>query len=533
MSYKYCHIPYAATNSFSQLVTDYLGAHPSLKQFYTFTPNKDGIEQAIESKSKMITDRQRLVSSLQSQYQDLNTTSLVQANIKSLLRQNTFTITTAHQPNLMTGYLYFIYKILHAIKLAEDLNGQYPEKHFVPVYYMGSEDNDLEELGVFRFRGEKHRWDGAGQQGAVGRMHTATLKPLLQQVFKLFGPPGKNCDDLIETLNAAYLKHATIGTATKFLVNELFGQYGLVIVDPDDRELKKDFIPVMEDDLLNHTTHKIVSEQSERLAQQYKTQAFPRPINLFYLEDGSRERIESHGDDNWVVLNTGKTFTKAALLEELHTCPEKFSPNVILRGLFQSTILPDVAFIGGGAEVAYWLQLKTIFSHYNVFYPVIILRQSVQWMHESQTKLRHQCNLSITDVFKPTLQLENEYVTTHAGDEWQTIREMDAVARIMSELEQKATHIDATLAGAAKSAIAKIQQQLATLQKKMLRAEKRKMTVGLQRIQHLKASLFPNGSLQERTENFAEYYLEIGPEFFDIIKNGIDPLGNMFLVIEQ
>ena len=532
MSYKYFHIPYAATNSFSQLVTDYLGAHPSLKQFYSFTPDRDGIAEAIESRAKMITDRQRLVSSLQSQYQNLNTTSLVQANIKSLLRQNTFTITTAHQPNLMTGYLYFIYKILHAIKLAEELNGQYPEKHFVPIYYMGSEDNDLDELGVFRFRGEKYRWDGAGQQGAVGRMHTATLRPLMQQVFKLFGPPGKNCDDLIEMLSAAYLKHGTIGTATKFLVNELFGQYGLVIVDPDNRELKAGFIPVMEDDLLNHTAHKIVSEQSDRLAQHYKTQAFPRPINLFYLEDGLRERIERDGD-HWIVLNSNKKFTRHALLQALHTHPEKFSPNVILRGLFQSTILPDVAFIGGGAEVAYWLQLKTVFSHYNVFYPVIVLRQSVQWINELQTKLRRQCNLSVVDVFKPTLQLENEYVNTRAGDEWQTTEEMVAVVRIMGELEQKATRIDATLAGSAKSAIAKIQRQLATLQKKMLRAEKRKMAVDLQRIQRLKASLFPNGSLQERTENFAEYYLEIGQEFFDIIKNGIDPLGNMFLVIEQ
>ncbi|WP_345085155.1 bacillithiol biosynthesis cysteine-adding enzyme BshC [Nemorincola caseinilytica] len=528
----YAHIPYADTGYFSKLVADHISGHAPLRPFYDHAPDEAGIAQAIQQRANFPVDRQRLVSALERQYRGLEVADAVTANIRSLLSAHTYTVTTAHQPNLLTGYLYFIYKILHAIKLAEHLNATHAGKHFVPVYYMGSEDNDIEELGVFRFRGDKYIWDGSGQKGAVGRMDTSGLKPLLQRVFHMFGPPGRDMDDLVRIVTKAYMGHKTIGKATQYLVNELFGRYGLVILDPDDRELKEAFVPVMEDELLNSNAYPIVSQQTTLLEEQYKAQAFPRPINLFYLDHGIRERIERQGD-KWVVLNTDISFSREELLAQLHEAPESFSPNVVLRGLFQSTILPDVVFIGGGAEVAYWFQLKTLFRHYNVFYPVVMLRRSVQWIAREQARLRHQCGISIADIFRPELQLETEQVDAHTSGEWRTGAEMQAIEDIFAGLQAKATAIDPTLGPSAAAALARMRRQAVVLEKKMLRAEKRKIEVGLQRLHRLKAELFPNGSLQERTENFAEYYLSYGPAFFDIVKEGIDPLNNRFLVIEQ
>lgn len=527
----YSLIPYSDTGYFSPLVTAYLENHPNTTGLRAFAPTEAGISEAIAQRHAYPVNRQLLVSTLEKQYAAINATDITRKNIQSLLSEHTFTITTAHQPNLLTGYLYFIYKILHAIKLAEQLNSTNPTLHFVPVYYMGSEDNDLEELGRFRFGGEKYVWDGNGQQGAVGRMNTASLKPLLQQVFRLFGPPGPDCDALTDIITAAYLKHTTIGSATKYLVNALFGRYGLVIIDPDDAELKSAFVPVMEDELMNSAAHGIVTAQTALLENNYKAQAFPRPINLFYLTDGVRERIERH-EDTWVVLNTTITFTKATLQQELYAHPERFSPNVVLRGLFQATILPDVVFIGGGAEVAYWLQLKTLFAHYKVFYPVVMLRQSVQWMHPQQVALRQKCGLSVTGMFRPLQQLEAEYVAANAGTDWQTSTEAASLELLFNSLAAKTASVDVTLAPAAAAALARMRKQLAVLETKMLRAEKKKMEVQLQRLQRLKESVFPNGSLQERTDNFADYYLQYGTSFFDIVKNGIDPTANMFLVIE-
>ena len=531
MASIFTYVPYPETGFFSRLVNDYVTNNPNIEPFYSFIPTAEGLNKAIEERSKYPVNRKALVDALTKQYEELPKYSKTEDNIQLLLKDNTFTICTAHQPNLLTGYLYFIYKILHAIKLAEQLNEQHPDKHFVPVYYMGSEDNDIEELGAFRFGDKKYLWDGDGQKGAVGRMNTAGLKNMLRGLFKLFGPPGSNCDGLEAMLTVAYQQHKTIAEATHYLVNELFGRYGLVALNPDDVSLKSSFIPVMEDELLSQQAYPIINDQVEKLGINYKIQARPRELNLFYLTDQLRERIEKKGY-KWTVINSSIQWTQTELLNELKQHPERFSPNVMLRGLFQETILPNVAFIGGGAEVAYWLQLKTLFQHYSVFYPVILLRQSVLWIDKTSSKLRCQLELSVPDMFKTGPQLEQEYISKHSTDDWHTQGEAKAMEHILLSLKQKATAIDPTLQSSAEAALAKMKHQLVTLEKKMLRAEKKKMQIQLSRITRLKSALFPNNSLQERIENFSEYYLQYGPSFFDTIKNGIEPLDAKFLVIE-
>jgi bacillithiol biosynthesis cysteine-adding enzyme BshC len=531
MPKNYSYLPYKETGSFSRLALDHVNNDAAIASFGAYAATKKGMMQAIADRAKYPVDRATLVATLNRQYGLLKKQPKVEYNITLLLAENTYTVCTAHQPNLLTGYLYFVYKILHAIKLAEELGNIHPDKHFVPVYYMGSEDNDIAELGVFRFRGEKFVWDGDGQQGAVGRMRTEGLKPMLKELFKLLGPPGENCDALSDLIRDAYLKHDTVAAATQYLVNELFGRYGLVILDPDDAALKALFVPVMEDELLHQYALPIVEETIARLEVNYKSQAYPRAINLFYLVDGLRERIEKTGDE-WTVINTTIKWNKDELVRELHAHPERFSPNVVLRPLFQETILPDVAFIGGGAEVAYWLQLKGLFEHYNIFLPSIHLRQSVMVVDDVSAKLREQLGLNMRDVFKPEEELVKQYITEHSADDWQTSNEAEALEQLFAQVSQKVTTLDSTLEKAAAAALTKMKRQLEVLEKKMLRAEKRKLETEVARISKLKRKLFPGHGLQERVDNFMEYYLEYGPAFFDMVKEGTDVFDPQFLVIE-
>jgi bacillithiol biosynthesis cysteine-adding enzyme BshC len=528
---RYTYVPYKETGYFSKLVNDYLGGHNDTVPFYDFAPDADGINKAIAARERFPVNREVLVKAVSARYAGLNVHEKTLANIALLKDASTYTVCTAHQPNLLTGYLYFVYKILHAIRLAEELTVLHPGKHFVPVYYMGSEDNDIDELGTFKFREAHFVWDGSGQEGAVGRMDTAGLKPLLHDLFRQFGPPGKDCDDLQGIIHEAYLKHKTVGEATLYLVNELFGRFGLVVVNPDDALLKACFVPVMEDELLHQHAYPIISEQIAKLGAHYKIQAQPRPINLFYLNTQVRERIEKNGD-KWVVLNTDIEWTQEALLTELHAHPERFSPNVMLRGLFQETILPNVVFIGGGAEVAYWLQFKTLFAHYGVFYPNIQLRQSVMWMDKAAAVLKEGLGYDSQMIFKPEQVLIQMYVDANSTSDWHTTNETAAIENIFAALKQKAMTTDVTLGPAAEAVLTRMRKQLHNLEAKMLRAEKKKMAVQLERISRLKRQLFPGNGLQERVDNFAEYYLDNGPAFFDVIVAGIRPLDNQFLIIE-
>ncbi len=527
------YIPYQDTNSFSKLVVDYQAKPDSFTPFVQFTPNQEGIKKAIAQRPYFEVDRAALVSTLKKQYSELEPIDAVSQNINSLEANNTYTVCTAHQPNLLTGYLYFVYKIIHAIKLAEELNNTYPDQHFVPVYYMGSEDNDLDELGTFKYEGKKYVWDGDGQTGAVGRMATTTLKPLLTELFAILGPPGIYTDELKELLIKAYINQPTIAKATQYLVHQLFGKYGLVVIDPDEAVFKKNISHIIKDDLLNHAAKGLVEDQVTALESAgYKSQAYPRPINLFYMNDGVRERIEQEGD-KWQVINTDISWDEQSLLAELDKHPERFSPNVILRGLMQETMLPNVAFIGGGAEVAYWMQLKPVFDHYKVFYPVVMQRQSVLWITSEYAGLRKKTGLSIQDLFRPVLELETELVKEHSGTNWQTQEEHRQLEELLKSLQKKATNIDSTLTASAEAALTKMKKQLTVLEKKMLKAEKRKSEVIIGRMHRLTQGLHPMGGLQERTENFISYYTLHGNSFFDRLKEATLPYNEQFLVIED
>ena len=290
MDCTFTQIPYKQTGYFSNLILDYLDQSPALKDFYQYAPNADGVKKAIDNRKKIKTNRALLVEELKKQYSLVKSSEKVQQNINSLLKDNTFTVTTAHQPAIFTGTLYFIYKILHTIRLADRLNKEHPDNHFVPVYWMGSEDADLEELGKIYLDNEKIVWD-TKQQGAVGRMNTKGLDKIIQRIDGEFSvqPYGK---ELCELLRQSYLQTEDIQTATFRLLNSLFEQYGLIVVIPDNAAFKKLMLPVFKDDLLNQTASEIVGKTITELDKNYKVQATPREINLFYLKDDIRGRIE-------------------------------------------------------------------------------------------------------------------------------------------------------------------------------------------------------------------------------------------------
>ena len=245
------HISYHQTASFSKIVTDYLNAAETLKPFYSQPPSLEGIKAKLEERKNFATNRAVLVEVLKEQYAGLEVSPAIQQNIESLLSANTFTVCTAHQPNLFTGPLYFIYKILHAIKLAAYLKQNLPGYNFVPVYYMGSEDADFAELNHTYVDGKKLEWKKE-QKGAVGRM--IVDKTLIQLIDELEGQliVEEKGAEVIGLLRKAYVNGKTIQSATFELLNELYGNYGLIVLIPDHPVLKKQMRKIFEDDLFNN-----------------------------------------------------------------------------------------------------------------------------------------------------------------------------------------------------------------------------------------------------------------------------------------
>jgi bacillithiol biosynthesis cysteine-adding enzyme BshC len=523
-------LSYAATGYFSTIVTDYLSQAKHLQPFYTHPVNLEGVRASIENRKKFSTDRKLLVNELRSQYAGVDTSPHVRDNIEKLLNENTFTVCTAHQPALFTGTLYFIYKILHAIRLSETLKNEFRGYDFVPVFYMGCEDADIDELGHIFLSNEKIEWN-TNQKGAVGRMKTKGLDKLLSRIEGELGvqPHGA---ELMNILRSAYTPDTDIQTATFKLVNALFAKYGLIVLIPDNGNLKRAMLPVFEDDLLNHTPSRIVESTITELSEHYKVQANPRDINLFYLHNDIRERIEKNGND-WKVLNHDIQFDETSLKAVLHGDPRRFSPNVILRGLFQETILPNIAFIGGGGELAYWLELKNLFEHYKVPYPVLVVRNSFLFIEQKWKNKIDKLGFNVQEIFSPEDELMKMLVQRESDQKLSLDEEIHRASAYYNHLKAVAERVDDTLVQHVAAIQTRAIKPIQELEKKLIRAEKRKFEAEKRHVHALKSALFPNGSLQERIENFMPFSARWGEDFMDTIYKHSLSLEQQFVVLTE
>ncbi len=529
MDFNCNYISYQQTGFFSKIVTDYLAGESDLQPFYQHLPNKQGIKDAIAAKKSTV-DRNLLVNYFKNQYSNTQLTTLQQQHIDLLQQENCFTVTTAHQPNIFTGPLYFIYKILHAVKLASELNIEFPDNKFVPVYYMGSEDADLDELGNITVQGKKLVWQ-TSQTGAVGRMKID--KNFLQLIKEIEGQIAVNefGAELVSIFSNAYSLGKTVEQATFELVNNLFAEFGLLVLLPDNADLKRAFIPTITKELTEQFSRKAVDKTNTELVKHYKTQAAGREINLFYLVDDKRERIEKK-DGLFIIEKLNASFTLDEILEELNNHPERFSPNVILRPVFQETILPNVAFIGGGGELAYWLQLKNVFQEVNIPYPVLVLRNSFLFYKKAQLDKLERMNYSIADLFVNTEILFTNLVNKESANNLSLQNQLVEARNFYNNLKVQASSIDATLEIHIEAIAIKAIKKIEQLEKKMLRAEKRKYLDQKNQLQNIKADLFPDNSLQERTENFSFFYSIFGKEFLKIILSSSKGLQQQFGLIE-
>ncbi|MDQ6890288.1 MAG: bacillithiol biosynthesis cysteine-adding enzyme BshC, partial [Bacteroidota bacterium] len=487
------YLSYSQTGNFTKIVLDYVEGSKDLKEFYEHKVDLSGIKASIEQRKNTYTDRKLLADQLQIQYKNLKGCDKVEANIDRLYDENTFTICTAHQPNIFTGHLYFIYKILHTIKLAEELKKQLPEYNFVPVFFMGSEDADLDELDHAVVDGKKYKWE-TKQTGAVGRM--LVDKNLIQVIDEISGRISveKYGKKIIDLLKECFVKNTSIEQATFLLVHHLFKNYGLLVLLPGNAAYKKAMHSIFADDLFNNTPSEIVSKTSEKLSAKYKVQAHPREINLFYLKDNIRNRMVQV-KERFFVHDTDLVFTKEELKNELDKYPDRFSPNVILRGLFQEIILPNIAFIGGGGELAYWLELKEMFAHYKVPFPVLILRNSFLIIEERVEKLVQKLNIKPAELFKGEQVLLNEIVKKQTKHSLNLESEIEQMQRVYSEIKKRVKDFDSSLNQHAEALETKTLKRLAALEKKMLRAEKRKSGDTKNQLSKVLNSLFPDGNL--------------------------------------
>jgi bacillithiol biosynthesis cysteine-adding enzyme BshC len=511
-------IDFEVTGKFSPTFLDYIQNKKVLQPFFNQAPDIKSFEKIIAERNFEDGHRPTLVQVLHQQYEDIETSAEVSSNISALAAPNTFTVTTGHQLNIFTGPLFFIYKIVAAINLAKALKSHYPDYTFVPIYWMASEDHDFEEISHFRLFGNRYTWLHDAD-GPVGRLNTASMKALLDEI-----------PELPKFISNAYLQAKNLSEATIRIVNELFGKHGLVILDADEPQLKRQFGSIVRDDIFSNSANELTENTTKKLEDAgYKGQIFPREINFFYMEDGLRKRI-TKGEKTYKVLNTNLSFSEKELENLIDSHPERFSPNVVMRPLYQEMILPNLAYIGGPAEMAYWLQLKGVFDHYEVPFPVLFPRLFGMIIPRPVLKKMGKNALEIQDIFMDMNALKQRIISSGNDAHLDLSNELEGLQKVYQSIKGKAGLADKSLEGFVIGEEKKAEKSIDNIQKRIKKAEEQRHEISINQVQGVLDKLFPNGQLQEREDNFLNFYIN-NPLFIEELVEKLDPLSLKFNVL--
>ncbi len=503
-SVSHSTISFEQSNQFSKIILDYVNNSVNLTDFYNLKPEIASYKTMMEQKNYNNSFRPILVDELNKQYVaaniKLNKSPLVEGNIVSLLNPNTYTVTTGHQLCLYTGPLYFIYKILSTIKWCEELRLAYPDKNFVPVFWMASEDHDFEEVNHLFINGTKHTWDIDSKQQPVGRLSLDNFGKFADQIIGL--ATNDFAKNQLEEWNNCYTTSANLSEATRKLAHLLFADKGLVVLDADTKGLKNLFIPIIKKDVIEQSNFSVLTETNNQLRKKYKTQVNGREINFFYLSDEGRKLIKRDGE-NYLVEGTSLSFTTQEIEADININPDKYSPNVIMRPVYQELILPNLSYIGGPGEIAYWLQLKSVFENNNITFPILTLRSFVLLMNERHKNQLERIGLNAADLFKDNITVERKLVALN--QDGGQVKLIDEIANNMQQLIDIAMKTDnkigSELITCKTDWLHKLEHQQRILDKK----QREKIAHQYAKYTSIKDDYFSSGTMQERISNVLSY----------------------------
>ncbi len=525
-------LPLSDTGIYGKLMMDYIEDHPALREFYKYSPAAASIPDAIRDRNEFPFHREELAHQLHEQHRAYYSRfPKLEAQVEKLRAQNTYTVTTGHQPCIAGGPLFFFYKLITTINLAKQLNEQYRDYHFVPVFWLGAEDHDLDEVNNVFLHGKTVRWH-RHQTGATGRMSTEGITTFIEELKDLFRNEPFAAK-AVEILERAYVAHGNLADATRDFALSFFGYEGLLVLDADRPGLKKLLRPVIQQELAVQPSFQLLTATNEILGKSYKLQVNPREINLFYLDDQLRERIVRDERGHYDIVNTDLDFTKEFILDLADKQPERFSPNVILRPVYQEIILPNLAYIGGPGEISYWLQLKSTFEHYQVFYPMLVPRNNAVILPTRQLEKFAQLGFHYEDVFREFDELSREWLTTQEDLSQQVEEAKNALQEAFNKLSVSFAAVDATLDATVRAEAQKTINNLENLLRKGNAALKRKHEVALNQMRTILEKANPNDTPQERLVNVFQFFPRHGDALIQQLITHLIPLSSEMIILEE
>jgi bacillithiol biosynthesis cysteine-adding enzyme BshC len=493
-----------------KLAADYAFQFSTLAPFFSGNPAvASSWATAIAHAQQHPRQRAELSALLTQQLDRRNAPAAARDAAARLADPKTVAIVTGQQAGLFGGPLFTLYKALTAAKLAAQISTD----HGVPavaVCWVEAEDHDWDEVAsasVLDSELQRRTITLPAPPGA-GHSPVGTIKvgdDMARVIDELAStlPHTEFTADLIATLRQAYAPGISMSDAFARVLDRTLGDLGLVVYECSDRAAKPLASAVFAHEVSHPgRTWSLAGEAGQQLAAAgYHTQvdaASQTGAALFRI-DGSRSAVDAAD--------------AATLIADARTRPETFSPNVLLRPIVEDSLFPTVCYVSGPNELAYLAQLRTVYEHFGVPMPLFYPRSSATILDSASARFLEKHDLPFEALQARDESALNRLLAASLPESVErALHEADAAIQDkMTAVIASVTAIDATLAGAAKSTLGKLQHDMTTLRGKVISAAKKRDETLRRQFFRAQAQAFPDGIPQERALSSVALLNRYGP----------------------
>lgn len=506
-----------------------IAKHFSLDNFQHYKASFDNLKNTFENKDNLNFDfleiirKQYIEFDAEDDYEQI----LIKNNYKK--GNKVYTITCAHQPILFGGPMYVLLKIIDCIVLCEKLRKQNPNICFLPIFYIGAEDHDVDEICKVSIFNKTIQWHNESKAASGFWKIDENFIQTKNELFSIIKntPNEAFICDIIEQC----FVDKNYGISYQKFIHKIFGKYGLLSIQPNDKQIKAQMKFVFSDELKTTESFKKVTETNEILKEHLDIQAKPREINLFFSDEHARNRIILDGEQ-YKVMNTNICFNKNEIQTFVDNNYANISPNVILRPLMQEYILPNILFIGGGAEISYWLQLKTLFKYYNIQFPMLLRRSSAIIVEKNSIEKLKKWDIDLKYFIQNINDIEKKYLQEHKSKSSNIDFEFQTIQEQLNNIKNKAKDIDFAMLSSIEADEVKIIKILQNVVSKLDKTEKNKMEIVLKQLENIREKIMPNKVLHERKNSWIEYFAMYGFDWLEYMIQHQDAFKGEMLIIK-
>lgn len=529
-------LPVEALPHQPKLLRDYLHSYELVAPFFQHKPQLESVLQVARALEYPAARRAEVAAVLRQQNELLGAGPATFANLDRFAN-GAVAVVSGQQVGLFSGPAYAVYKAVAAVRIAKDMTEQGVDA--VPVFWMATEDHDLDEIrhATFFHDGKLAEFalpEGAGNGAPVGRIPLGAEVEALQRAASVM-LNGAEGGELAAILKECYQPEETYGSAFGKLFARVLKTAGLILLDPLDLRLHRLAQPLLaraveERDAVDEALL-ARDKQLDQAGYAPQVKVTAHSTVLFHISRDGRQVITDGGGK---FASGNRKWDRQELLDAVRSEPENFSPNALFRPVVQDFLLPTVAYIGGPAEISYFAQSEVLYRHLLGRMPVMLPRPGFTLVDAKAQRLLKQYEIDVEQVWEGPQELGKRMSAASIPEDLAKLLESNST-EIKNRLQQWSDAVgilDPTLKPAVETAQKKIEYQSEKLQQMIGRALDRKSGVLASHEAFLSNLIYPRKALQSRELCFLPFAARWGQAAFEEIErhSGIKNSGMHFII---